>query len=403
MNDQIDEQNDSTTGEILAPIPAGMSPAIAAEINQQVATANQYPRRRDKDISNEIMGRATLNEEIASECMFILPRGNKKIPGPSIRFAEIVRASFGNIRVAARFVRIDTDDPLRSAVIVEAVAMDLQTNAAESTQVRRSIMTSGKNNARPQIYSADMISQTAQAAMSIARRNAILAVVPKAVWIEGYQRVVKVLKGDGATLAKRRGDIIAAFGRVGITPDRVFKVLGVTDENDITVEHMPELAGLMTAISEGEHPGAVFGRAEAEAQHDIVKNPLKDKATPAPQQQQEKTERAAPQKTEGELAQQMRAVHEDAVAEKPGPTKATIPENKMTQQAEPEGEGYTPESYTAMFLGFLKAAVSAKQIRDQWAKEKANRDALGISADSALLDPLVAAKENAITRLSPRT
>ena len=149
------EPFDEATGEVLEPLPTELSPAIAAEINQQVATAKRYPRRRDLDISQEIRGRAALTEDIASECMYTLARDHKTITGPSIRFAEIVRASYGNIRVAARFVRIDADDPMRCAVIVEAVAFDLQSNTAEVIPVRRSIMTSGKAGKQARMFSAD--------------------------------------------------------------------------------------------------------------------------------------------------------------------------------------------------------------------------------------------------------
>src|ERR1039457_6741691 len=108
MNERADVTLDNDTGEDVYVAPSQeISPAIAAEISQQVATAKRYPRRSDKEISDEIMGRATLNESIAAECMYSLKRGEKMSTGPSMRFAEIVRASFGNIRVAARFVRLD--------------------------------------------------------------------------------------------------------------------------------------------------------------------------------------------------------------------------------------------------------------------------------------------------------
>lgn len=269
-------------GEVLPPLSHEVSPVVSAEISQQVATARRFPRRRDKEIADEIMGRAALNDQIASECMYSLKRGRgsdaKVIPGASIRFAEIVRASYGNIRVAARFVRLDLDDPERGAVIVEAVALDVQTNQSEIIQVRRSVMTSGGEGRKPRLYNADMINMTVNAAQSIARRNAILAVVPKAIWIEGYQRVVKVLKGDASTLDKRRTEIIAAFVKIGVDPKDVYAALGVKDINDVGIDHMPELRGFMTAISEGETPASVLGKAAeaANGDHTKVKSPLSD-------------------------------------------------------------------------------------------------------------------------------
>jgi len=264
VSNQYDENGpilDSETGEIIAVEPTGgLQPVITAEINQAVATAHKYPRRRDQEIINEITGRATLDEDIAAECSYSLKRGNKQITGPSIRFAEIVRASYGNIRVASRFVALDMADPERAAVIVEAVALDLQMNQAEIIPNRRSIMTSGTNGRKPQIYSADMINMTVNAASSIARRNAILSVVPKVLWQGGYQRVIKVLMGNADTLIQRREKMIEAFARFDVTPEALFQALGVVNVSEIKVDHMPAMVGMLTAIKDGEQIDSVLGR-----------------------------------------------------------------------------------------------------------------------------------------------
>jgi hypothetical protein len=80
------------------------------------------------------------------------------------------------------------------------VAYDTQLNDCELSQVRRSIMTSGKAGAIPRPFSADMIATTVMAAQAIARRNAILALVPKAVWIDAFGQVERV----GLKKSKRR-------------------------------------------------------------------------------------------------------------------------------------------------------------------------------------------------------
>jgi hypothetical protein len=270
---------DNDTGEVVAVEPTGgLQPVITAEINQAVATAHKYPRRPDKAIINEILGRATLDEEIAAECSYTLKRGNKNISGPSIRFAEIVRASYGNIRVASRFVALDMADPERAAVIVEAVALDLEMNQSEIIPNRRSIMTSGTNGRKPQIYSADMINMTVNAASSIARRNAILSVVPKVLWQTGYQRVLKVLMGNADTLIQRREKMIDAFSRFDVTPEMLFQAIGVGNVTEIKVDHMPTMIGMLTAIKEGEQVDFVLERRgmTETPKHEVVKNPLKD-------------------------------------------------------------------------------------------------------------------------------
>ena len=238
MNDVID--ND--TGEFYEVAPIEMSGAVAAEISQQVATAKRYPRRPDKVISTEIMSRATLDEETAAECVYSLPRAGKDITGPSVRFAEIVFASFGNMRAGARFVELDTKDPSRAAVIIEGVCIDMQMNNGQTVPVRRSI--TGKKG----VFNADMTNIAFSAGAAIARREAILKTVPKSIWGAAWKQVLAVLQGDVKTLAARRKSALEAFQKMGVDPSKVCEALGVAGEESITLEQMPRLIGIWTAL-----------------------------------------------------------------------------------------------------------------------------------------------------------
>jgi hypothetical protein len=324
---------DNDTGESLPAIATnqGLQAITVAEIDQAVATAKRYPRRRDKEISNEIMGRATLDEDTADKCNYLLPRGGKKIPGPSIRFAEIVRASYWNIRVAARFVALDTTDMERAATIVEAIALDLETNQSEVIPIRRSIMTSGKRGERPQIYSADMIAQTTQAAISFARRNAILTVVPQVLWMAGYRRVVEVLRGTVETLGARRVAMIEAFGRAGVSPQALFDALDIRDENDINIDHMPTIRAMLTAIKEGEPVDSVLSRSsltEAQPHRRVASPPLQDRPstkTDAPDERREVPAGSDPRA----------GTKDDPISS--GPARAAVQQPAEAEPAKPQG------------------------------------------------------------------
>jgi hypothetical protein len=261
---------DNETGEVTGYEPVEMmSGAVAAEISQQVATAKRYPRRTDKAISVEIMSRATLDEETAAECCYSLPRAGKDIVGPSVRFAELVFASYGNMRAGARFVELDTKDPARAAVIIEGVCIDMQMNNGQTVPVRRSI------TGRKGIFNADMTNIAFSAGAAIARREAILKTVPKSIWGAAWKGVLAVLQGDQKTLATRRRSSVEAFQKMGVEPDRVFAALDVAGEEAITLEHMPRLIGMWTALRDGtETIDSLFGKPGPA--HDVVKNPLKD-------------------------------------------------------------------------------------------------------------------------------
>jgi hypothetical protein len=214
-----------------------------AEVDQQIATARAMPRILSRVVQN-IQTLATLDEDTAEECVYALPRGGKPIKGPSIRLAEIIGTQWGNARVGARVVHVD-----RTEMFVEAegVFHDLETNMATTARVRRRI-----SDKKGKLLTDDMIIVTGNAACAIAKRNAILGAVPKAVWRKAYDAVEKVIAGDVKTLAERREKAMKAFAAFGATPEQVLAALGVSGLDDITLEHMPLLAGMHSSLKSGE-------------------------------------------------------------------------------------------------------------------------------------------------------
>ena len=72
-----------------------------------------------------------------------------------------------------------------------------------------------------------MIVVTGNAACSIARRNAILAGVPKAIWRKAFEASERVVAGDIQTLATRREAAMKAFATFGVKPEQIFAALDV--------------------------------------------------------------------------------------------------------------------------------------------------------------------------------
>lgn len=243
--------HDPETGELSPGLPVGyqggnqsLAVSIAkAEVDQQITTAHAYPRSVDMAVKN-ILTLATLDEETAAECVYALPRGGKPIKGPSIRLAEIIQSQWGNNRVGTRVVHVDR---IEKYIEAEGVFHDLETNAATTARVRRRI-----SDKRGQLLTDDMIIVTGNAAASIAKRNAILGGVPKAVWRKAYATVEKVIAGDVKTLVDRRAEAMKAFAAFGVTPERIFVALEIHGLDDITLDHMPTLIGMHSALKSGE-------------------------------------------------------------------------------------------------------------------------------------------------------
>lgn len=238
------------TGEVITAEVGTVALLAKAEIDQQISTAKKYPRSI-KRFRDEALAMVTLNESVAATCIYALPRDGKTIEGPSARFAEVVASAWGNCRAGARVVSDQGD-----FVTAQGVFHDLERNVAITYEVQRRI--TGKNGNR---FSADMIGVTANAACSVALRNAILKGVPKAFWDDMYQAARATIMGDFKTLANRRAEAIKLFISYGVTQEQVLEKLEVKGVEDITMEHLVTLRGLITALREGDTtPEQAFGQ-----------------------------------------------------------------------------------------------------------------------------------------------
>lgn len=222
-----------------------------SEIDQQIATAHKFPRSIQR-FRREALQMVTLNEAVAEQCIYALPRDGKTIEGPSARFAEVVASAWGNCRAGARVV-----DDRGDFVVAQGVFHDLERNVAITYEVQRRV-----TNKAGKRFKDDMIGVTANAACSIALRNAVLKGVPKAFWDDMYVEARKVVMGDVKTLANRRASAVAAFQRFGVSEEQICTKLGVGGLDDVGLEHLVTLKGLLTAIKDGDTtPEDAFGAA----------------------------------------------------------------------------------------------------------------------------------------------
>lgn len=262
------------SGEVLEP-GSVQSLAIGvarAEVDQQVEHAQKRPRDIEK-IMNAVMSLATLDEETAAEMIYARPQGGEIIRGPSIRFAELMFQTWGHNRSAARTV-----DVTEKYVEAEGIYWDLYTNASVIRRVRRPI--TKKNGQR---YDDQMINTTANAAGSIALRNAILSGIPKPIWRKVIQEVERLIAGDAKTLTARRSAAIEYLkDKKGIDPKRIYGVLKVGGLADITLDKLLDLRALTEALKDTPadevFPPVQAGLAEKVATPEGQKEPAAPKS-----------------------------------------------------------------------------------------------------------------------------
>ena len=234
--------------------PGGGLAVQSGEVDLQISTAKRYPRSISTFM--ERAGKlATRNVEIAARCRYVLTRkkkggGTTEIVGPSIRLAEIVEQTWGNIRLQARI-----DDETETYVLVSCLAWDLESNVANVVQVRRSIV--GSNGHR---YSDDMVNTATMAALAICRRNAILSIVPGAYTAELLDTCMKLITSGGSGSAAGRAEsvktrakrVLEWMAERGVTEQQVLTLLDLRTLTRIKGDHVATLEGIRTAVEDGQ-------------------------------------------------------------------------------------------------------------------------------------------------------
>ena len=288
-----------------------------AQIDMQIATAKQFPRSISEAM-DKAKNLACYSPLIASQCTYSVPRGGKKITGPSIRIAEIMGTSWGNLRYGGRVLSIG-----ERSLVCQGVCHDLETNVSVSVEVSRGILDRDKHR-----YSEDMIVTTSMAGISIAIRNAIFKIVPAAFVSDVLTSAQKVARGEDQGLEARLASALTFFEDKGVPAVRVFVSLGIKGAEDVTWEHIDTLLGYATAIRvEGIPITDIFPAAPAKK----TKKPPATPKSPTP-------EKPAPQTDEGALN---KAVTVSAAHLAPEPTK---PEPRPEPTTEPTT---TPKPATA--------------------------------------------------------
>lgn len=316
---------DGQTGEVFSQYqpPDQIAVLAKAEIDQQISTAKAYPRSEDKSLK-KAESLACRDEDTAGSMFYSIPRGGKHIQGPSIRLAEIMAATWGNLRVQTRTV--DSNDKF---VTVQAVAHDLENNTAVLVEKRRRVLAK-KGRAADE----DSIQIAGLAGQSIVFRDAIFKIVPRVYVDQIYRKAQLTSVGKAESIVKMRDKMVAHFSKMGVGVDRVLAAVAAKGIEDIDMDKLIILRGMATSLRDGQStieesfpdPAATkngnAGAAEA----------LKQKVAEKPAETQ-KAE-AKPETKQVDPAQETKPADQAPSAEIKEPEKA--PEIKQSEGEAPE-------------------------------------------------------------------
>jgi hypothetical protein len=230
--------------------PPGQNSVVVAiqktEVESQLDVAHKYPRKISVFI-DEAKAMIQRSTDVAEMCFYSLPRKDRdgnpiQIMGPSVRLAEIAASAYENLHVGARPLDVGPTD---TDCVSQGVVWDLQKNVRYTIECRRRI--TYKNGGQ---YNADMITMTQNAASSIALRNAIFRVIPRAYIDELYNHARSVAVGDARAIGERRQKVVAKLIKMGTTEERILAKVGREDVEQITAEDLETLIGIGTSIKE---------------------------------------------------------------------------------------------------------------------------------------------------------
>ena len=235
-----------------------------ARILAKYSIAQQSPRSWDH-VSVRLL-RECARPRFAEVARYELPRGGKKIAGPSIRFAEAVLRYAGNIDVQTTTTY--EDDTRRT---LHVAITDLETNYEIGTDItiektierkdghNRRVIATRTNSQEQTVYiceaTEDELLQKSGALVSKAIRTNGLRLVPGDVIEDCMAAVMHTLSGNGQdpTVTKKR--CIDGFVSVGVTPKMLEDY--ITAEFAATLDApspgmFAHLSAVLQSIREGE-------------------------------------------------------------------------------------------------------------------------------------------------------
>ncbi len=235
----MNDHDDPVTTIATVPAEDALATVTRSEIDSQVAVAHRYPRSiaRARETAESLI---SMSRAIAESCSYCVPRGGKKLTGPSIRLAEISASSWGNLQYGGRPLSVG-----ETTCSAQGFAWDMERNVRIVEEVPRRIV--GKDGER---FNEDMINVTLAAAKSIAMRNAILRVVPRSFVDVLYQHAKAVACGNEKELPERRTRAFDALSKLGVSRAAILRAVDRPSIEDVTTDDLEVLFGLHTSVKE---------------------------------------------------------------------------------------------------------------------------------------------------------
>jgi len=213
-----------------------------AEVQAQYVIAKKFPR--DENTAFMRIMKSCERPFLAEQAMYAYPRGGQLVTGPSIRLAEAMAQSWGNIDCGIK--EISQSDGESE---VEAYAIDLETNTrivkvftvkhARDTKQGKKRLTDARD-----IY--ELVANQGSRRL----RACILGIIPGDVIDAAVSQCGKTLESSDVPMADQIRKLVQAFDELGVKPDHIEKRLG--HKLDATIpQEIVTLRGIYKSIKDG--------------------------------------------------------------------------------------------------------------------------------------------------------
>jgi len=249
----------------------------AQEVQAALVIAKRFPRDENQAITRILT--SCKRTKLAENALYTYKRGGALVEGPSIRLAEVLLQSWGNVEAGVREIFRGKDYSE-----VQAYAWDMETNSRDSKTFRVSHYRYSRSKGDV-LLTQDRDIYEHVANMGARRKRAcILAIIPGDIVELAVSEINKTLAGDNSIpLEDKIRSVVAGFKEIGVTQEMLEKRLGHKIEVTTATE-VVSLRKIYRSINDGmAGREAYFDMPKVDENEDLNEKLNKERESNKPQ------------------------------------------------------------------------------------------------------------------------
>jgi len=256
-----------------------------AEVQAAMLVARANPR--DQSAAMDRIINACSRPTLASSATYDYARGGTQITGPSIRLAETIAQSWGNVQFGIREL-----DQSNGESTVQAYCWDVETNSRREVTFQVPHVRHSRNKGNTKLTDPRDIYEVVANVGARRLRSCILAIIPGDVTEAAVQQCEETLNANVDTSPDSIKRLLEAFSALGVTKAQIEKRIQRRMESILPAQVIG-LRKIYNSLREGmSSPGDWFEQAASGQAEDIMSAARKQQATneadPEPEPQVER-------------------------------------------------------------------------------------------------------------------